>query len=133
MVQSLIDEVYGQFKGVVAEGRKSAHDINPKCRPLANDWADYADGRVLSGTEAEKLGFVDQVGNFEDAVNSAKSIVHISDADLIRYEQRYDLGDFFRMFGEGKSDAHTVKVDLGFDAPKIQAGQLYFLSPVLFH
>ena len=39
---------------------------------------DYADGRVLSGTEAQKLGFVDEVGNFEDAVESAKRIAGIS-------------------------------------------------------
>ncbi len=31
------------------------------------------------------------------------------------------------------SDVHTVKVDLGFDGPKLEAGQMYFLSPVLFH
>jgi protease IV len=53
MVQALIDETYGKFKSVVAEGRKLAHGLNKdRGRALSDDWADYADGRILSGTEA---------------------------------------------------------------------------------
>jgi protease-4 len=134
MVQKLIDEVYGDFKDVVAEGRKAAHKASPDGQALAEDWANYADGRVLSGVEARRLGFVDEVGDFRTAVKRAKTITGITtDVNLIRYEQRYDISDIFRMFGESKTDAHTVKVDLGFDAPKLQAGEMYFLSPVLFH
>jgi ClpP class serine protease len=80
-----------------------------------------------------KLGFVDQIGNFETAIDSAKKIAGISEANLIRYEERYDLSDFFHMFGESKAASQTVKVDLGFDTPKLQEGHLYFLSPVLSH
>jgi len=134
MVQSLINEVYGDFKQVVADGRKDAYVHNKDCRELVEDWADYADGRVLSGTEAEKLGFVDKVGNFKDAVDSAKNLGEIhGDANLIKYEERYDLSDFFHMFGESKTGAQSIKVDLGFDAPRLQEGHLYFLSPVLSH
>jgi len=133
MVQALIDEVYGDFKDVVAQGRKDAHNHNKDCRELAENWTDYADGRVLSGTEAEKLGFVDKVGNFQTAVQSAEDIAGISEANLIRYQEHYDLSDFFHMFGESKSDAKSIKVDLGFDAPRLQEGHLYFLSPVLSH
>lgn len=133
MVQALIDEVYGDFKDVVAQGRKDAHNHNKDCRELADNWTDYADGRVLSGTEAEKLGFVDKVGNFQTAVQSAKDIAGISEANLVRYQEHYDLSDFFHMFGESKSDAKSIKVDLGFDAPRLQEGHLYFLSPVLSH
>jgi len=134
MVQSLINEVYGQFKQVVAEGRDAAHKKNQEDgHALAENWAEYADGRVLSGTDALKLGFVDQIGNFETAIDSAKKIAGISEANLIRYEERYDLSDFFHMFGESKAASQTVKVDLGFDTPKLQEGRLYFLSPVLSH
>jgi protease-4 len=135
MVQKLIDEVYGDFKDVVAAGRKAAHEADPQTQALAEDWADYADGRVLSGTQAQKLGFVDEIGDFRTAIKRAKKIAGIvGDANLIRYEQRVDISDLFRLFGsESKTDVHTVKVDLGFDAPKLQAGEMYFLSPVLFH
>jgi protease IV len=132
MVQKLIDETYDKFKTVVAEGRGFAHDKNKgEGQVLARDWEDYADGRVLSGREARQLGFVDELGDFDDAAERAKDIAGVSKADLIEYRVRYDLSDFFRMFG--KSDAHGVKVDLGVEMPKIEAGRLYFLSPTYLH
>lgn len=136
MVQSLIDETFARFKAVVQEGRNQAYDRNKENKEqghaLSDDWQNYADGRVLSGTEALKLGFVDQLGTFDDAVNRAKRIAGISQANLIQYKQHFDLSDVFRMFG--KSDANSsIKLDLGMDAPKIQAGKLYFLSPTFLH
>jgi protease-4 len=128
MVQSLINETYGKFTNVVATGREWAHDKNQnKGRALSEGWADYADGRILSGREAFKLGFVDELGTFEDAVKQAKALAGVRNANLIEYQQRYDLSDLFRMFGQ--TDSKVVKVDLGMEVPKLKAGQLYFLSP----
>jgi len=127
MVQDLIDETYQKFKGVVADGRKQAHDKNGKeGKPLADDWADYADGRVVSGTEALKLGFVDELGDFDDAVDRAEKIVHIGDANLIEYRERYDISNFLSMFGQSGA-SHDIKLDLGVDVPKLRAGGMYFL------
>jgi protease-4 len=127
MVQALIDETYQKFKGVVADGRAQAHASNGKeGKPLADDWADYADGRVLSGTQALKLGFVDELGDFDDAVDHAEKIAHISDANIIEYRERYDISDLFSMFGQS-SQAHDVKLDLGLDIPKLREGCMYFL------
>ena len=132
MVQSLITETYEKFKGVVEAGRKRAQSKNKdKGRTLADDWKEYADGRILSGTEAFKLGFVDELGTFEDAVKRTKTITGIRDANLVQYQQRFDLSDFFRMFGQ--TESKSVKLDLGLEAPKLQAGQLYFLSPTFLH
>jgi protease-4 len=132
MVQALIDETFGRFKTVVAEGRKWARQKNGSAgAALSSDWANYADGRVLSGTEAYKLGFVDQLGTFEDAVEHAKKVAGIASANVVQYQQRYDLADLFRLFG--KTDSKVLKVDLGLDAPKLRAGQLYFLSPTFLH
>src|SRR5690242_19235561 len=122
MVQALIDETFSRFKTVVQEGRTQAYDKNKdakdKGHALSDDWQNYADGRVLSGSEALKLGFVDQLGSFDDAVDRAKSIAGISRANLVQYQQRFDLADMFRIFG--KSDASSsIKVDLGMDAPKL--------------
>ena len=134
MVQKLINEVYGDFKDVVAKGRGDAHEKNKsEGHALAENWTDYADGRVLSGTEAEKLGFVDEIGNFQTAVERAKSFGGISgDANLIQYSERHDLSDLFHIFGESKAQT-SVKLDLGFDAPRLQEGRLYFMSPILSH
>jgi len=135
MLQGLIDETYQKFKSVVADGRKYAHEKNKdKGRPLSSDWADYADGRVLSGKQAYDLGFVDQLGSYQDAVDQAKTIAGISTANLIQYQQRYDLSDLLRIFGQAEpSRGRVLKLDLGMDLPKLQAGQLYFLSPTFTH
>jgi protease IV len=131
-VQALINETYDKFKSVVEAGRKGAHAKNQeKGRALREGWTDYADGRILSGTEAYKLGFVDELGTFDDAVKRTKIIANIREANLIEYQQHYDFSDLFRLFGQ--TDSKAVKVDLGLEAPKLQAGQLYFLSPTFLH
>lgn len=127
MVQGLIDETYDRFKDVVADGRETAHDLNKSSgKALAEDWEDYADGRVLSGSQALELGFVDQLGDFDDAVDRAFEIAHISNANLVEYRERYDLSNFLSLFGQS-SQAHDIKLDLGVEAPKLRAGLMYFL------
>jgi protease-4 len=127
MVQSLIDETFQKFKGVVRTGRAAAHDKNKsEGRLLALDWEDYADGRVFSGSQALQLGFVDQLGDFDDAVDRTEKIAHISSANLVEYRERYDISDFLSMFGQN-SAAHDIKLDLGLDIPKLRAGCMYFL------
>jgi len=130
MVQALIDETFQKFKGVVRTGRAAAHEKNKgEGKALAADWEDYADGRVLSGTQALTLGFVDQVGDFDETVERTKKIARINDANLVEYRERYDLSDFLSMFGQ-TSSAHDVKLDLGLDIPKLRAGCMYFLWQV---
>jgi protease-4 len=129
MVQGLIDETYQKFKNVVADGRNAAHEKNQtEGHALINNWTNYADGRVLSGTQAFKYGFVDELGNFDDAVKTTKKIAGITKANLIEYRERYDISEFLRLFGQSGA-AHDIKLDLGLEMPKLQAGQLYFLSP----
>jgi protease-4 len=132
MVQKLIDETYAKFKSVVADGRKAAHDENDDAKPLVSNWADYADGRVLSGKEAYDLGFVDQLGSYDDAIAKAKKLGDVEDtANVVVYRQRNELAELFGIFG--KSETRAIKVDLGLDLPKLQAGRMYFLSPLFLH
>jgi protease-4 len=132
MVQKLIDETYAKFKDVVAEGRQNARDENSDVRPLTSDWRDYADGRVFSGKEARELGFVDQLGDFDDAVARAETLGGVKgDATVIEYRQRLDFGDLFGLWGQ--SESRVVKLDLGIESPKLQAGRMYFISPTYLH
>jgi protease-4 len=129
MVQGLINETYEKFKDVVYEGRSAAHDLNKKeGKALAADWEDYADGRVVSGKQALDLGLVDELGNFDDAVDRAEKLAHIRDSNLIEYQEHYDISDLFSMFGQS-SRAHDLKLSLGIEPPKLQAGLLYYLAP----
>jgi protease-4 len=130
MIQNLINETYGKFKSVVSAGRKRAAEKNKSNgRKLTENWEEYADGRILSGNQAYELGFVDEKGNFDTAVSRTKKIAGISDANLIRYQEPFKLSSLFNIFG--KTDVAKIKVDLGMDLPKLQAGRLYFLSETL--
>jgi len=135
MVQHLIDETFARFKQVVSDGRnsdsrKSSVSRNGlEARPLSDRWADYADGRVMSGRQAYELGFVDELGNFETAVEAAQTLAGVKDANLIEYQVPFDLGNLFRLFGQ--SEGRSMKIDLGIQMPKLQSGRLYFLSPTM--
>ena len=132
MLQSLIDETFARFKKVVAEGRENASEHNRGAgRHLADNWEDYADGRILSGKQAYELGFVDELGNFETAVERARQLARIKDANLVQYQRPFDLGNLFRLFGD--SESRAMKIDLGVQLPKLQVGRLYFLSPTVLH
>ena len=129
LVQGLINETYEKFKDVVAEGRSSAHALNKKDgKALADNWEDYADGRVVSGKQALELGLVDELGDFDDAVDRAQKIAHLADANLIEYREHYDLADFLSLFSQS-SQSHDIKLSLGIEPPKLQAGLLYYLAP----
>jgi protease-4 len=64
ILQSVLDEVHGQFIRAVSEGREL--DIE-KVRKIA-------DGRIFTGSQAVKLGLVDDIGNMEDAVRAAADL-----------------------------------------------------------
>ena len=128
MVQDLIDETFNRFKEVVKSGRDEAEKLNGgKGRALTEDWTNYADGRVFSGKRAKELGFVDETGNFEVAVKRTKKIAGIDRANLIEYRQPFDIGSLFHLFG--KTEVPAMKIDLGVNIPKLQAGQLYYIFP----
>ncbi len=132
MIQALINQTYERFKDVVAQGRGAAADINKgKGRKLEKGWELYADGRILTGKDAFSYGFIDELGGFEDAVKRAKSIAGISNANLVRYEPPFNLSRLLRWLV--KTEPPAVKVDLGIDVPRLQAGRLYFIAPSLWH
>lgn len=75
LLDSLIQDVYGQFVDVVAEER----DL-PRARVLA-----VADGRVISGRQAAALGLVDGIGNLTDAIAMAGRMAGLgTDPDIVR-------------------------------------------------
>jgi protease-4 len=128
MVQGLIDETFDKFKDVVKTGREWAAKKNAgEGKALVGDWENYADGRVFSGKKALSLGFVDEVGNFETAVKRAQKLAHVSSANLIQYRAPFDLG-FVLSHLLGKTQTPALKVDLGFDLPRLQTGRLYFIA-----
>jgi len=88
--QSLIDNMYGQFVQAVADGRHAKFD----------DIKSVADGRVWTGKEALSMHMIDQIGDFQDAVNdTAKSVGIKGEPVLVHPEkQRRTLLDL--LFGD---------------------------------
>jgi protease-4 len=75
ILQSMLESIYGQFVGVVAEGRK----LPPaKVRQLAQ-------GRVYTGAQAKEVGLVDELGSFYDAVKLAGKLGGIRGEPKIKY------------------------------------------------
>ncbi len=73
--QAMIDELYNQFVGAVAEGRQGRGEAGAE---LTRDRViKLADGRVYTGEAAKKNGLVDEIGNYEDVIKATAKMVNI--------------------------------------------------------
>jgi protease-4 len=93
LFQSMIDEVYAQFKTTVMTERKLKEDVV----------TEYADGRVFTGATAVKLGFADQVGFFEDAVKLAAKEANLGENYEV-FEVPKKRMSIFDLGGGGEED-----------------------------
>lgn len=74
LLQTTMDQAHTQFIRDVAQGRNLPE---AKVREIA-------DGRIIMGESAQQLGLVDELGNFEDAVNASARLGKIEgEPDLI--------------------------------------------------
>ncbi|RJX28181.1 MAG: signal peptide peptidase SppA [Desulfurivibrio sp.] len=90
LLQDLLDEVHEQFIRDIAQSRNLP----------AEDVRKVADGRIFSGETAKKLGLIDQLGNFNDAVSLAASLAGMeSDTPTLVYPEDDDLS-LFKMLAE---------------------------------
>lgn len=77
ILQSLVDNVHGQFVRAVAKGRGMDEALVKK----------LADGRVYSGAQAKDLGLVDELGNLEYAVDLAAKRVGLEESPVLYYSR----------------------------------------------
>jgi protease-4 len=89
-LQQLINNMYGQFMGAVAEGRKMKLD---QVKALA-------DGKVWTGQQAKDLKLVDELGDYQDAIEATAKQVGIKGEPVIVHPepQRRTLLDV--LFGD---------------------------------
>lgn len=78
ILQGLVDEMYGAFRGRVIERR-------PRLRPESIDMA--TDGRVFTGTQALQLGLVDSLGGVRDAFERAKTLAGLEKGSLVKFHE----------------------------------------------
>ncbi|WP_419823568.1 signal peptide peptidase SppA [Anoxybacterium hadale] len=83
--QSLVDDAYDQFTGIVAEERNlSLPDVKA-----------LADGRIYTAKQALDLGLVDDIGTFKDAVDDMRASYDLS-GEVI--DVVYQDNSFWRSF-----------------------------------
>jgi protease-4 len=78
LLNSLILDIQKQFVEAVAQGRKLPVE---KVREIA-------DGRIFSGAQSKQLGLVDQLGNFQDALDLAKKMSNIEGEVTLVYPKK---------------------------------------------
>jgi protease IV len=78
MIQALVFDIQNQFVEAVAQGRNLPME----------EVREIADGRIISGSQGLELGLVDQLGNFRDAVDLAKSMAGIKGEANLVYPKR---------------------------------------------
>ena len=87
ILQRVLDNVHEQFIKAVADGRKMLYD----------DIKKIADGRIFTGEQALKAGLVDELGNLEDAIQTAAKLSGIKgEAVVISKKERFSLINLLR-------------------------------------
>jgi protease-4 len=87
VIQALLDDVHGQFIEAVAKGRKLDRGAV----------AQFADGRVFSGTQALRLKMIDALGGLEDALDAAAKLAKLPTPPAVeRPRRRFSLIDLIR-------------------------------------
>jgi protease-4 len=114
ILQDLIDDAYGQFVQAVADGRRMPVE---KVKPLA-------DGRIYSGSQALKLGLVDQLGDSADAVELAGKLGGIQGKPKVRRDTER-FSDLFEMLESRFSGRLTAGAPDLLESLKPHAGLEY--------
>jgi protease-4 len=87
VIQALLDDVHRQFIEAVAKGRKLDRGAV----------AQFADGRVFSGTQALGLKMVDALGGLEEAIDAAAKLAKLPTPPSVeRARRRFSLIDLIR-------------------------------------
>ncbi len=84
LLQEFTDDLHHQFVSDVANGRKMD----------TAEVMQFADGRIYSGKTAHEIGFVDQLGNLEDAIELAGRLAGIKGKIVAVYppeERRFSI------------------------------------------
>jgi protease-4 len=80
-IQSVLDELHGRFRQVVAEGRP---ELGPQ-RVAA-----LADGRIFSADQAMRVGLIDGIVDLPGALAEARRRAGVEEARVVVYHRRRD-------------------------------------------
>lgn len=102
-LQAIVDQFYSEFTAVVRRGRPNIP---------ADRFAEVTDGRVFTGTEAARLGLVDQTGDLYDAFAAAKRAAGLQRAELVLYHRQGRVVRSPYQHGDATTPPGGVQVNL---------------------
>lgn len=97
LLQSVIDDVNGQFVDAVAAGRGLAPEAVRK----------LADGRIFTGAQARDEGLVDELGSLYDAIDLSARLAGIEGEPEVIYPRKKSVGFWKALMGETPVDMLT--------------------------
>lgn len=110
LLQNIINDSYSQFKEAITTARINRKDKyeTTKAELSAKTLNNYADGRVFTGRQAQKLGFVDTTGDIYTAEDMLKKMIlqnnpGMKDVEFVNYSKNYNFMEIF-----GLSDNSTA-------------------------
>ena len=120
LIQGLVDETYGEFVKIVAAGRLLSE----------TDIKEQIGARIFSGAQALDLKLVDQLGYFDDAIETARQLADLEEPAVVRYGYIPSLGSL--LFGMAANDVKPVIELLPAERRLVKKGHLYFLTPIAY-
>lgn len=98
--QSMVDEAYEQFVGIVAEGR----DMK------VSKVKELADGRIYTAKQALENGLIDKIGTFEEAVEDMKQTYKLNDCETVDFQSTVS-SDWTSLLGQIKNGAGSSSLN----------------------
>lgn len=99
-----VEQIYTTFTTRVAEGRKMT----------VAQVDSIGQGRVWSGSDAVKVGLVDKIGGFDDAIKEAATLAKIKNYRTVNYpEYEKNFDDILSNFGLAQSRESLIKEEIG--------------------
>ncbi|MFB4163033.1 signal peptide peptidase SppA [Alteribacillus sp. JSM 102045] len=84
ILQSMVDDFYGDFVNVIANGRGMSEE----------EVREIGDGRVYSGKQAEELDLVDNLGSLEDTISLMEEDQGLNNPQVVRYHGAFTFNQF---------------------------------------
>lgn len=120
----MVRQDFQHFCQVVSQGRPS---FFPTPEDVEKSLA--GDGRPLLGSDALKLGMLDQLGDFEDAVEEARKLGNCPNAPLVRLSGRSRLSSLFSSLAPLPQGTLTVNLPGLSPQGALPMGHRFYLLP----
>lgn len=116
LLQNIVNDSYAQFKEAITIGRinrKDTYEV-PRVALTSDTLNNYADGRVFTGRQALKLGFVDITGDIYTAESILKKMItqnnpSMKDVEFVNYSKNYN---FMELFGISDNTSKSSIADI---------------------